>query len=89
MSTIKEVLRLKYLGQLSNRKIELLGIASKSAISNYVSRFKKCGLDIHSALALSDEELGRLLYPELKPVSKRKNAKPFHLLLRNTHHNIL
>lgn len=76
MSTIKEVLRLKYLGQLSNRKIELLGIASKSVISNYVSRFQKCGLDIHSALALDDDELGVVLYPELKPKNRRNNAKP-------------
>lgn len=76
MSTIKEVLRLKYLGKLSNRKIELLGIASKSAISNYTSRFNKSNLEINNALSLSDEELGRALYPELKPVSKRKDAKP-------------
>lgn len=74
MSIIKEVLRLKYLGQLSNRKIETLGIASRSAISNYTSRLKKSGLDIHAALAMEDVALSKVLYPELsaKPLSNKR-----------------
>ncbi|MBD3756419.1 MAG: IS21 family transposase, partial [Gammaproteobacteria bacterium] len=78
MSTIKEVLRLKCLGQLSNRKIETLGIASKSAISNYTSRFKRSGLDIHAALAMEDGALSEMLYPELgtKPPEKPDKMRP-------------
>ena len=75
MSTIKEVLRLKYLGNLSNRNIEHLGIASKSAVSNYISHFNKSGLEINEALKMQDEELMRLLYPELKQYHKQ-TTKP-------------
>ena len=75
MNTIKEVLRLKYLGKLSNRKIELLNLASRSAISNYTSRFKKSGFSIEEVLQMRDEALFALLYPELKQ-SKKKSSKP-------------
>ena len=61
MSTVKEVLRLKYLGNLFNRNIETLGIASRSAVSNFTSSFtssfKKSGLEINQALAMHAEFL--------------------------------
>ena len=66
MSTVKEVLRLKYLGNLSNRNIETLGIASRSAVSNFTSSFKKSGLEINQALAMEEQQLLALLFPELK-----------------------
>ncbi len=66
MSVVKEVLRLKYIAQLSNRNIQTLGIASKSGVSNFTSRFEKSGLDIHRALAMDDSELSAILFPELR-----------------------
>jgi len=75
VNTIKEVLRLKYLGKLSNRKIELLGLASKSAISNYTARFKKSKLTIEVALQMEDEALFTLFYPELR-TNHPKSSKP-------------
>jgi transposase len=66
MSTVKEVLRLKYLGNLSNRNIETLGIASRSAVSNFTSSFKKSGLEINQALAMEEQQLLALLFPGLK-----------------------
>jgi len=75
VNTIKEVLRLKYLGKLSNRKIELLGLASRSAISNYTARFKKSKLTIEEALQMEDEALVVLFYPELKQ-NQQKSSKP-------------
>ena len=75
MNTIKEVLRLKYLGKLSNRNIELLGLASKSAVSNYITKFTKSGLSINDALAMKDESLFALFYPELQQSSK-DTSKP-------------
>ena len=66
MSAIKEVLRLKYLGNLSNRNIETLGIASKSAVSNFTSAFEKSELDIHAALQMPEQDLLSLLFPGLK-----------------------
>ena len=65
MHTVKEVLRLKYLGNLSNRNIELLGIASKSAVSNYTSRFERSGLGIDEALQKEARHLLSLFFPEL------------------------
>lgn len=76
MSTVKEVLRLKYLGQLSNRNIELLGVSSKSGVSNFTSRFEKSGLDIHHALAMDDSALSAVLFPELKQYLKPSTTKP-------------
>lgn len=75
VNTIKEVLRLKYLGRLSNRNIELLGIASKSAVSNYIARFKKSGLAIDEALEMKDSVLFARFYPELKQ-NHQQTEKP-------------
>jgi len=75
MSTVKEVLRLKYLGNLSNRNIETLGIASKSAVTNFTVRFKKSSLEINEALAMQEQELLALLFPELKQY-RSKTDKP-------------
>lgn len=76
MSTIKEVLRLKYLGKQSHRNIELLGLASKSAVSGYITRFEKSKLGIHEALDMEESRLEALLFPEhiprLKPSSTSK-----------------
>ena len=76
MNTIKEVLRLKYLGNLSNRNIETLGIASKSAVSNFTTRFKKSGLEINEALAMQEQQLLAMLFPELKQYQKTSTTKP-------------
>jgi transposase len=75
MHTIKEVLRLKYLGKLSHRKIEILGIASKSAITNYIACFERSGLDIEEILAMDDERLSSLFYPEPRKGTSR-SSKP-------------
>lgn len=75
MSTMKEVLRLKYLGNLSNRNIEHLGVASKSAVSNFTARFEKSTLTIDEALEMEDKKLSALLFPELRQYQP-KTTKP-------------
>jgi len=75
MSKTKEVLRLKYLGNLSNREIELLGIASKSSVSNITTCFKKSALTIDEALQMEDNKLLALLFPKLKQYQP-KTSKP-------------
>lgn len=70
MNVVKEVLRLKYIAQLSNRNIQTLGIASKSGVSNFTSRFEKSGLNIHRALSMDDSELSAILFPELRQYMK-------------------
>jgi len=76
MNRIKEVLRLKYLGKLSNRNIQSLGIASKSAVSNYIARFEKSSLTIDEVLAMPDAKLLALLFPELKQYQLGNTEKP-------------
>ena len=75
MSKTKEVLRLKYLGNLSNRNIEHLGVASKSAVSNITTHFEKSALTIDEALQMEDKKLSALLFPELKQYQP-KTSKP-------------
>ena len=75
MNKTKEVLRLKYLGNLSNRNIEHLGVASKSSVSNITTHFKKSALTIDEALEMEDEKLLSLLFPELKQYQP-KTSKP-------------
>jgi len=76
MSTVKEVLRLKYLSKLSNRNIETLGIASKSAVSNYVTHFEKSSLSIEEALAMPDHLLIATLFPQPKHSGQSRTDKP-------------
>ena len=75
MRKTKEVMRLRYLSDLSNRNIEKLGVASKSAVSNISTHFEKSGLTIDEALEMEDEKLSALLFPELKQYQP-KTAKP-------------
>jgi len=76
MSTIKEVLRYKYLSKLSNRNIQTLGIASKSAVSNYIARFEKSPLTIDEAIAMPDAQLLAMLFPELKQYQTANTQRP-------------
>ena len=78
MSTIKEVLRLKYLGNLSNRNIETLGIASKSAVSNFTARFDKSNLTIDEALNMEEQQLLALLFPQLKQYGNQSRTDKPH-----------
>ena len=69
MSKTKEVLRLKYLSDLSNRNIEKLGVASKSAVSNISTHFEKSGLSIDDALKMEDEKTFSSAIPRTQTVS--------------------
>lgn len=74
MSTMKESLKLKYLSDLSNRNIEHLGVASKSALSNFTASFEKRTLTIDE-VGIEDKKLSALLFPELRQYQP-KTAKP-------------
>lgn len=89
MSKIKEVLRLKHHSGLSNRQIQTLTGVSKSAVSNYLSRFKGAAVEIERALALSNAELTALLYPELRQNKSRSKSAQRPLPDWNYIHNEL
>ncbi len=75
MLKIKEVLRLRFLNNLSYRQVEVLSGASRSSVAEYCRRFEIIPHSIEAALALSDEELDGLLHPE-KKLRLRNDERP-------------
>ena len=60
MSKIKEVLRLKYLNQLSNRQIQTMTGVSRNSVANYMKNYIELGSTLDEVLALSDADLTQL-----------------------------
>lgn len=63
MSKIKEVLRLKYLNQLSNRQIQSVTGVSRNSVANYLKSFTELGASVEEVLRLSDVDLKQLFHP--------------------------
>ena len=63
MRKIKEVLRLKFETDLSNRRIARCCHISRPAVRAYLSRFEKAGLSWPAAAELDDATLEHKLYP--------------------------
>ena len=66
MRKIKEVLRLKWGNDLSDRKIAQSCNISRLAVANYVERAEQAGLSWPLPDTLTDAELERLLFPTLQ-----------------------
>jgi len=78
MSKIKEVLRLKYLNQLSNRQIQTMTGVSRNSVANYIKSYIALGIDLEKLLALSDTELAELFTPNKAKTSKKKDLSLIH-----------
>ena len=63
MRKVKEVLRLKFEGGLSNRRIARSCHVSRTAVAEYLSRFEEAGLSWPEAAELDGALLERKLYP--------------------------
>ena len=63
MSKIREVLRYSQY-ESSERGIESLSGVSRSAVHRILARFKDSGVPAQDALALNDQELKKLIYPD-------------------------
>jgi len=63
MRKIREVLRLKFDFNLTNRKIAKSCCAARSSIAEYLERFEKSGLPWPLPEDLDDQRLEQLLYP--------------------------
>ena len=57
MSKLKEVLRLKYLNQLSNRQIQTMTGISRSSVSNYIKQYEVLAISVEELLELSDSKI--------------------------------
>ena len=69
MSNIKEVLRLKYLNQLSNRQIQTMTGVSRNSVANYIKSYIELGSTLAEILSLSDNDLAQL-FVKNTPVTK-------------------
>ena len=58
MSKIKEVLRLKYRNQLSNRQIQTITGVSSNSVANYIKSYIEFGSSLDEVLQLNDADLG-------------------------------
>ena len=76
MRRIKEVLRLDWIGGLSQREIARSVRMSKTGVANVVCRAKAAGLDWQRASGMTDDELEALLYPEPQGVPGGRRAAP-------------
>lgn len=65
MHKIKEVLRLKYLNELSNRQIEKITGVSRNSVSNYVKSYEAQEIVLEELLKLSDQRLEEALHPKV------------------------
>ena len=73
MSKIKEVLRLKYLNQLSNRQIQSITGVSRNSVANYVNCFITLDTSLEEVLELKESDLEQLFHPS-KPAPKTKQT---------------
>lgn len=73
MSNIKEVLRLKYLNQLSNRQIQSITGVSRNSVANYIKSYVELNATLEDILELSDTDLEQLLHPN-KPTQTTKQT---------------
>jgi len=74
MSKIKEVLRLKYLNQLSNRQIQTMTGVSRNSVANYIKNYIVLGSALEEVLELSDDKLAQLFARET--LKKQPSNKP-------------
>ena len=77
MSKIKEVLRLKYLNELSNRQIQMITGVSKSSVSNYLKEYERLNRPIEELLQLSDSELNEL-FVNKHSIKPKKDLSSIH-----------
>ena len=73
MSKIKEVLRLKYLNQLSNRQIQSITGISRNSVANYIKSYIQLEALLEDVLELSDTDLEQLFHPN-KPMPSTKQT---------------
>lgn len=77
MDKIREILRLSQELNLGCRKIAQALSISKTAVSQYVSEFKACGIDYQSICNLTDSKLSELLSTKKKKCQKYETLESY------------
>jgi len=75
MRRIKEVLRLVWIGGLSQREIARSVRISTTSVANVVHRAEAAGLDWQRASGMTDDELEALLYPRPREVWREAGGR--------------
>jgi transposase len=85
MLKIKEILRLKFESDLSNRKIGKALDISHSVVNGHIKQFNNANIDYDNSLSLNDNELKSLIYGNNKKQDKYPipNWNQVHIELRN------
>jgi len=71
MSKIKEMLRLKYRNQLSNRQIQTMTGVSRNSVANYIKSYIALDSELEDILELADGELQELFHPTKQSQPKK------------------
>lgn len=77
MNKIKEVLRLKYRNQLSNRQIQTMTGVSRNSVANYIKSYIELNYTLDEVLSLCDRELAQLFISN-KPLKPKKSSNIIH-----------
>lgn len=77
MSKIKEVLRLKYRNQLSNRQIQTMTGVSRNSVANYIKSYIELDSSLDEVLLLSDADLAQLFISK-RPIKAKKTPDIIH-----------
>jgi len=77
MDKIREILRLSQELNLGCRKIAQALSISKTAVSQYVSEFKACGIDYQGICNLTDSKLSELLSTKKKKCQKYETLESY------------
>ena len=75
MSTIRQVLELKYRNALTTRQIQTITQVSKSSVANYLKIYKELDCTLDEVLALNDKTLEDLFFPKHRETAKTITAK--------------
>ncbi len=77
MNKIKEVLRLKYRNQLSNRQIQTMTGVSRNSVANYIKSYIELDSSLDEVLNLSDADLVQLFISK-RPTQPKKSLDIIH-----------
>jgi transposase len=78
MSKIKEVLRLKYLNQLSNRQIQTMTGVSRNSVANYIKSYIELGSSLEEIFLLSDDDLRELFVINKPKIASKTTSNVVH-----------
>ncbi len=76
MRKIIEILRLKHVRKLSNRKIARSCGVSKSTVANYIARAEKAGLSWPLPQGMTESQVHQYLFPSLKNEQSNQASMP-------------